>query len=95
VAIVLLRVFPVRLGNLGAIRIGEDLIRPGGRGTPYWLVFSGYDVKNRVRLETIFGDELTELIGGYIHNHLHVLLRGSNEPYLFPGMHGGHKVWPP
>jgi integrase len=91
VAIGILCVFPVRLGNLGAIRIGEDLIRPGGRGTPYWLVFSGYDVKNRVRLETIFGDELTELIGGYIHNHLHVLLRGSNEPYLFPGMHGGHK----
>lgn len=91
VAIAILCVFPVRLGNLGAIRIGENLIRPGGSGTPYWLVFSGYDVKNRVRLETIFGDELTELIGKYIHNHLHVLLRGSNEPYLFPGMHGGHK----
>ena len=91
VAIAILCVFPVRLGNLGAIRIGENLIRPGGQGTPYWLVFSGYDVKNRVRLETIFGDELTELIDDYIHNHLHVLLRGSNEPYLFPGMHGGHK----
>ena len=91
VAIGILCVFPVRLGNLGAIRIGENLIRPGGPGTPYWLVFSGYDVKNRVRLETIFGDELTELIEDYIHNHLHVLLRGSNEPYLFPGMRGGHK----
>ena len=30
VAIAILSVFPVRLGNLGAIRIGENLIRPGG-----------------------------------------------------------------
>jgi Phage integrase family len=91
VAIAILSVFPIRLGNLGAIRIGENLIRPGGPGTPYWLVFSGYDVKNRVRLETVFDAELTELIDDYIHNHLHVLLRGSNEPWLFPGMQGGHK----
>ena len=31
------------------------------------------------------------LIDDYIDNHLHVLLRGSDEPWLFPGMHGGHK----
>jgi integrase len=91
VAIGILTVFPIRLGNLGAIRIGENLIRPGRPGTPYWLVFSGHDVKNRVRLETIFDAELTELIDDYIHNHLHVLLRGYNESWLFPGMQGGHK----
>jgi integrase len=91
VAIGILSVFPIRLGNLGAIRIGENLIRPGGPGTPYWLVFSGYDVKNRVRLETVFDAELTALIDDYIDNHLHVLLRGSNEPWLFPGVKAGHK----
>jgi integrase len=91
VAIGILTVFPVRLGNLGAIRIGENLIRPGGLGTPYWLVFSRYDVKNRIQLETFFDADLTELIDDYIQNHLHVLLRGSNEPWLFPGMNGGHK----
>ncbi len=91
IAIGILSVFPVRLGNLGAIRIGENLIRPGGTRTPYWLVFSGYDVKNRIRLETVFDPDLTALIDDYIHNHLHVLLRGSNEPWLFPGMQGGHK----
>ena len=48
-------------------------------------------MKNRIRLETVFDAELTELIDDYIHNHLHVLLRGSNEPWLFPGMSGGHK----
>ena len=91
VAIAILSVFPVRLGNLGAIRIGENLIRPGGPGTPYWLVFSRYDVKNRIRLETVFDADVTELIDNYIDNHLHVLLRGANEPWLFPGMDGGHK----
>ena len=91
VAIAILTVFPVRLGNLGAIRIGENLIRPGGPGTPYWLVFSRYDVKNRIRLETVFDADVTELIDNYINNHLNVLLRGANEPWLFPGMNGGHK----
>ena len=91
VAIGIESVFPVRLGNLGAIRIGENLIRPGGPGTSYWLVFPDYDVKNRIRLETVFDAELTALIDDYIHNHLHVLLRGSNEPWLFPGLRGGHK----
>lgn len=91
VAIGILTVFPIRLGNLGTIRIGENLIRPGGPGTPYWLVFSGYDVKNRVRLETVFDAELIALIDDYVDNHLHVLLRGSNEPWLFPGMKAGHK----
>jgi integrase len=91
VAIAIESVFPVRLGNLGAIRIGDNLIRPGGPGTSYWLVFPDYDVKNRVRLETVFDSELTALIDDYIHNHLHVLLRGSNEPWLFPGVNGNHK----
>jgi integrase len=91
VAIAILSVFPVRLGNLGAIRIGENLIRPGGPGTSYWLVFSRHDVKNRIRLESVFDADLTELIDDYVQNHLHVLLRGSNEPWLFPGMTGGHK----
>ena len=91
VAIAILSVFPVRLGNLGSIRIGENLIRPGGLGTPYWLVFSRYDVKNRIRLETVFDAELTALIDTYINNHLHVLLRGTNQPWMFPGMNGKHK----
>jgi hypothetical protein len=91
VAIGIESVFPVRLGNLGTIRIGENLIRPGGPGTPHWLVFPDYDVKNRIRLETVFDAELTALIDDYIHNHLHMLLRGSNEPWLFPGLRGGHK----
>ena len=91
VAIAILTVFPIRLGNLGAIRIDENLIRPGGPATPYWLVFAKHDVKNRVRLETVFGAELTKLVDDYTQNHLYVLLRGANEPWLFPGLTQNHK----
>jgi integrase len=54
-------------------------------------VFAKHDVKNRVRLETVFGAELTKLVDDYIQNHLHVLLRGANEPWLFPGLTQSHK----
>ncbi len=51
VAIGILTVAPVRLANLTAIRLGTNLIKPGGPASNYWLVFPDYDVKNRVKLE--------------------------------------------
>lgn len=93
VAIAILTVFPIRVSNLGSIRTGENLTRPGAAGSPYWLHFPHYDVKNRVRLETVFDDaEMTRLLDEYIYKHLTVLLRGSNEPWLFPGLHGRPKA---
>ncbi len=38
-AIGILNIAPIRRGNLGTIRIGENLIRTGGPQTPYRLVF--------------------------------------------------------
>lgn len=91
VAIAILTVMPVRLGNLAAIRLGENLIRPHGPEGSFWLVFPDHDVKNRVRLENPLDEGLTALLDEYIDDHLHVLARGSNEPFLFPGAAGGHK----
>ena len=91
VAIAILTFAPVRLGNLVRIRLDENLIRPGGRHSPYVLVFPQYDVKNRVALEFPFGDELTELIEEYVHDFRPTLLRGSNDLWLFPGETGGCK----
>ena len=34
---------------------------------------------------------MTKLVDDYIQNHLHVLLRGANEPWLFPGLTQNHK----
>ena len=39
VAISILSFAPIRLGNLVAIKIDENLIRPGGPGSPFWLTF--------------------------------------------------------
>ena len=91
VAIAILTVTPVRLGNLIRIQLDQNLIKPGGPHTPYWLVFPDYDVKNRVKLEFKLPPSLTELIDEYVHDFRTTLLRGSNELYLFPGENGGFK----
>ena len=92
VAISILSFAPIRLGNLVAIKIEENLIRPGGPHSVFWLIFPHYDVKNRVRLDFAFDEQITELIDEYIHDFRPHLLRGSNTAYLFPGMTGEPKT---
>ena len=84
-AIAILSVAPVRLKNLVNIKIGFNLIKPGGLHSPHWLVFPDYDVKNRVKLEFPFDQELSDLLCEYIHDFRPTLLRGSKEDWLFPG----------
>src|SRR5262249_15655673 len=67
VAVAILTFAPIRLSNLVAIKLGENLIKPGGLNSPYWLVFPNYDVKNRVDLNFKFDEALTELIDEYVH----------------------------
>jgi integrase len=76
---------PIRLKNLINIKLDENLIRPGGPRSPYWLVFPDYDVKNRVQLEFKLLPELSELIDEYINDYRPTLLRGANGLQLFPG----------
>ena len=54
VAIAILAFAPIRLSNLVSIELDQNLIKPGGLNTPYWLVFPHYDVKNRVDLNFKF-----------------------------------------
>jgi integrase len=91
VAIAILAAAPVRLANLTAIRLGTNLIKPGGPDSNYWLVFPDYDVKNRVRLQHHMEPYLTQLIDEYVHDFRPALLRGRNEDWLFPGQDGGAK----
>lgn len=78
VAIAILTMAPVRAANLAAIRLDENLIKPGGLETPHLLVFPHYDVKNRVDLTFEFDDYLTDLIDEYVQEYRPSLLRGSN-----------------
>ena len=85
VAIAILTFAPIRLGNLVRIELDQNLIKPGGLNTPYWLVFPNYDVKNKVDLNFQFDQLLTDLIDEYIHEFRPALLRGANATWLFPG----------
>jgi integrase len=91
VAIAILSVAPVRLANLASIKLGTNLIKPGGPNSNYWLVFPDYDVKNRVKLEYPLPQHVTQLIDEYVHDFRSALMRGRNEDSLFPGQHGGAK----
>jgi integrase len=91
VAIAILTLAPVRAANLAAIRLDENLIRPGGLESPYLLVFPHYDVKNRVDLTFEFDEYVTGLIDEYVQDYRSSLLRGANGDWLFPGTTGGSK----
>jgi integrase len=85
IAIRLLVVAPVRIQNLASTSIGFNLIRPGGPGSDYLLVFPDYDVKNRVTLEFPLDSATTAMIDDYIAYHRPTLLRGADHHFLFPG----------
>jgi hypothetical protein len=83
VAVAILTFAPVRLCNLASIELGQNLIKPGGLNTPYWLVFQHYDVKNKVDLNFKFDQPLTDLIDEYVHEFRPTVLRGANASWLF------------
>ena len=82
VAVAMLPEAPVRASNLAAIRISENLIRPGGPDAPYLLVFPDYDVKNQVDLTFELDEYVTAVIDEYVHDYRPALMRGSNEDSL-------------
>lgn len=90
-AVAILTVAPVRLGNLSSIRLGENLIKPGGPLSDYFLSFDKHDVKNRVPLQFKLDEIVTSIINEYVHDFRPVLVRGSNSDWLFPGEAGEHK----
>jgi site-specific recombinase XerD len=92
VAVAILSFAPVRLTNLVSIKIDENLIKPGGPHSSFWLIFPHHDVKNRVGLEFMFDETVTQLIDEYICDFRPHLLRGSNSNCLFPGMTGRPKT---
>jgi hypothetical protein len=77
VAIAILSIAPVRLGNLINIKLDENLVKPGGIDGPYWLGFPKEDVKNRVQLQ--FTDQCVniQLYGGCVASSIH-LEEGAN-----------------
>jgi integrase len=82
---------PVRVGNLLSIRLGANLHRTGGPGSNYRLHFPGYDVKNRVELDSPLGTDTSRIINGFINDFRHLLSDDHHGDWLFPGEDGKHR----
>ena len=91
VAIELLLMAPIRMSNLIAIRVGEELIRPGGRTGSYRLVIDPAETKNAEPIEFALPPELSDMIDFYLQQ-FHPLLTRPDNRYLFPARAGGHKA---
>jgi hypothetical protein len=91
VAVAILTVAPIRLGNLASIHLGENLNKPGGPDSHYWLMFGKHEVKNSSALQFKLDETVTALINEYVHDFRPALVRGSNADWLFPGVAGEHK----
>jgi hypothetical protein len=83
VAIAILTFAPIRLGNLSSIELDQDLIKPGGLNTPYWLVFPNYDVKNKVDLNFQFDQLLTAPRAGRTWRRTYLPFNQSGGQLLF------------
>ena len=91
VAVAILTVAPVRLGNLASISLGENLTKPGGPDSNYWLIFAKHDVKNKMALQFELDEVVSAIINEYVHGFRPALVRGSNADWLFPGEADEHK----
>jgi integrase len=91
VAVAILTVAPLRLANLTALRLKENLVRRDGADLEYWLLLPRYDVKNRRSLQFRLDQFVSGTIEEYVFHFRPALLRGNNDDWLFPGRSNGHK----
>jgi hypothetical protein len=91
-SIAILTRFPVRLSNLAKIKLGENLLRPGGPSSNYYLVFPQADVKNRQPLPGVLDSNVTTILDEYLQDFWPILQRGHKESWLFPGEAGSFKT---
>jgi integrase len=89
VAIEILLMAPIRLGNLVTLDIEHNLVRPGRSGVLH-IVVAAEEVKNREPLEYPLPPESVALIERYIREFRPRLASPENKA-LFPGVDGGPK----
>lgn len=85
VAIELLLMSPIRLKNLGHLKLGHDLIRT--RGGQLQLAIPNHQVKNNTNIEATLPVETSRLIEFYIERY-QPLLTPMPSTWLFPGLNG-------
>ena len=90
-AIQILLVAPMRLANLAALNLEENVVRVGGIEPTYHLVIPPEDVKNEEPLEYPLPKVMNEMLGIYLAVFRPRLCRNAS-PWLFPGEFDGHKT---
>jgi integrase len=90
VAVELLLMCSMRLGNLADLRVGETIRQVGEGHDAYWVVDLPAElVKNRQSLRFLLPPESGRLIEWYLTNW-HAYWCGPGAPWLFPAPNGGH-----
>jgi integrase len=90
VAIEILIMAPIRLGNLCALDLEQNLVRPRRRGKELHIVLPAEQVKNKEPLEYPLSPPSVELIEHYLKEH-RLVLASPNCTALFPGRRDGAK----
>jgi hypothetical protein len=68
VAVAILTVAPIRLGNLATIRLGENLSKPGGGRSPTTGSSSPNTTSRNQALQFPLDDVVTAIINEYVHD---------------------------
>lgn len=89
-AIEILLMAPMRVGNLVGIRLDQHIVMPSGPNGPLHLVVPESEVKNSIPLEFELPEPSAELLKDYLLDHRRQLVHDV-DPWLFPGFHGKHK----
>ena len=87
VAIAILQVAPIRIGNLVSIDMGRHLIK---RGDNIYLVFEADEVKNKEPIDFVLPESVVDIIAWYAVGYRGALLRAPTQA-LFPGNGAGPK----
>jgi len=91
VAIEILIMIPIRIGNLAGLNLERHLLRSGSPKRPVvYLWIPGTEVKNGFDIEAELMPPTIALIDIYLRDYRH-LLNDISSPWLFPAMDGRHR----
>ncbi|MGH6791506.1 MAG: tyrosine-type recombinase/integrase [Methyloceanibacter sp.] len=90
-AIQILLVAPMRLANLAALSLEDNVVQVGGIEPSYHLVIPPENVKNDQPLEYPLPKVVNDMLGLHLARFRPRLCRGDS-PWLFPGEFGGYKT---
>lgn len=90
-AVELLLMAPMRMGNLVRLRLDQHVIRPGGSSGPVHLVVPGSETKAGEEIEYPLSGSTKEMFDTYLRDY-RPRLSSEDGPWLFPAKGGGCKA---